>query len=190
MGRDGKAARFEELLIPHLDSAYNLARWLSRDDHDAQDIVQEAFARAFRYFDSYQPGNARAWLLKIVRNSYYSWLSKRQGEPVLTAFDPSCEPAWLAESADAPWPQPPESPESLLQKLDDVTRVREGLAGLADNYREVMVLREIEGLSYREIADVAEIPIGTVMSRLARARKQLQQDLAGHAQGQEVCDEL
>ncbi len=158
---------FEQTLLPHLDAAYNLARWLLRHDHDAQDAVQDAFLRAYRGFDRFRGGDGRAWLLTIVRNVCFSRLreNRRAGEP--EAFDEDSHGATIApaELNAAAWR---ETREELLQQALD---------RLPPEFREVIVLHEIEGLAYREIADVVGIPIGTVMSRLARARQKLQTEL-------------
>ncbi len=155
-------------MLPHLDAAYNLARWLTRNGHDAEDVVQEAFLRALRFFGGFHGGNARAWLLAIVRNTCYDWLRRHRPSEVSTPFDEEVHGA-----AD----QSP-TPEDLLIEQADRLRLREALETLPVAWREVLILRELEGLSYREIADVAGIKMGTVMSRLARARSGLQQQLA------------
>lgn len=149
----------------HLDAAYNLARWLTRDERDAEDVVQEACLRAFRFHATFHGGNARAWLLAIVRNTYYTWLAKRrtQGEQVefndeVMAAGPDADDAGV---------------EKLLEQADTRELVRRALAQLPPEFREVIVLRELEDLSYREIAEIAQVPLGTVMSRLARARRHM-----------------
>jgi len=167
-GEKGALPSFELLLLPHLTAAYNLARWLTRNDHDAEDVVQEAYLRAFKSFDGFLGGNGRAWLLTIVRNTCYTWLQQNRPNRLDTVFDeelhnPECE---------AP------SPETVLLRRANSELVKKAVEELALEFREVVILRELEGLSYKEIAAVAHIPIGTVMSRLARARNQLQQRLA------------
>jgi RNA polymerase sigma-70 factor, ECF subfamily len=160
-----KLARFEAVILPHLDAAYNLARWLTRHDHNAEDVVQEASVRAYQYFDRFQGDAGRAWLLRIVRNTCYTWLKKnRPHQSAVSLDDASLEVASSAGAPDA-------------QALADVHRelVEGALTELAPDLREVIVLREMEQLSYKEIAVVAEVPLGTVMSRLARARQQLHQ---------------
>ena len=158
---------FEEALLPHLNAAYNLARWLTRNDRDAEDVTQEAYLRAFRHFGSFKGGDARPWLLAIVRNTYYTWL--RHNRPaVRTGFDEENCPE-MPDYSD---------PEMLLLREADKHMLRRALEKLPDDFREVLVLREFEELSYKQIADVVEIPLGTVMSRLARARKRLGQLLA------------
>ena len=164
LDEDRRRGRFEAAILPHLDAAYNLARWLTRHDDDAEDVVQTACLRALRFFDGFQGGNARAWLLTIVRNSFYSWLQQRnRGHEIADPFD---EDVHSAESGAA-------DPEAELLRQADSRLLRQGFESLPLPYREVMVLRELEGLSYKEIAAIAGIPIGTVMSRLARARQQL-----------------
>jgi RNA polymerase sigma-70 factor (ECF subfamily) len=166
-----RLGRFEETVLPHLDAAYNLARWLARDEHDAEDLVQEAYLRAFRFFDSYRGGNSRAWILRIVRNTFYTWLQQRTRQPIAaiddTTDDLECEMC---------------DPETIALAGADQQLLRQALEDLPAEFREVMVLRELEGLSYKEISAVAGVPMGTVMSRLARARKHLQMRLAGRMQ--------
>lgn len=161
---DRRRGRFEAAVLPHLGAAYNLARWLARHDDDAEDVVQTACLRALRFFDGFQGGNARSWLLAIVRNTFYSRVASRREEERAAPFD---EEIHSVEQAGA-------DPEAALLRQADGELLRQGFAALPAPFREVMVLREIEGLSYKEIAVVAGIPIGTVMSRLARARGQLQ----------------
>jgi RNA polymerase sigma-70 factor (ECF subfamily) len=160
-------ARFEQALLPHLGAAYNLARWLTRDDHDAEDVVQEAFLRALKFFGGFHGADGRAWLLAIVRNACYTWLQKKRARGPETAFDEEIHGA-ETEALD---------PATLLLQKEDQQSVRQAVEELPVELREVVVLRELEGLSYKEIAAVADIPLGTVMSRLARARERLQQRL-------------
>jgi RNA polymerase sigma factor (sigma-70 family) len=162
----GKLVQFEQTVLSHLDAAYNLARWLTRDEEDAQDVVQEAFLRAFQYFDGFHGGDSRAWLLTIVRHTSYSWMHKNHPRE-LVPFD---EELFDLESEA--------SPEEMLLESIDQQALRKALEELPLEFREVMILRELEEFSYKEIAQIAGIPIGTVMSRLARARKQLQQRLS------------
>ncbi len=154
-------ADFERTFLPHLDSAYNLARWLVRSDHDAEDVVQEAYLRALRFAGGFRGGDARAWILKIVRNTAYSWLERNRAVDPPAEFDE-------AEHADAG----PGIEAELLRKAD-AAMLTAALEALPTEFREVVVMRDIEGLSYKEIAETAEIPVGTVMSRLARARHKL-----------------
>jgi RNA polymerase sigma-70 factor (ECF subfamily) len=160
---------FEQAVLPHLDAAYNLARWLTRNEQDAEDVVQEAYLRAFRFFAGFHGGDARAWLLKIVRNTCYTWLHANRPLQDATKFDENLFP--------------PDSralnPEEVVLQNDSGTLVRKALGKLAPNYREVLVLRELEGMSYREIADITGMPVGTVMSSLSRARGRLRQALTG-----------
>ena len=158
-------------MLPHLDAAHNLARWLTGNPHDAEDVTQEACLRALTFFDSFRGEDGRAWLLAIVRNTCYDWLQKRRRHSPLTS-----EPDELDVAADtAP------GPEAQLLRNADQQLVRESLEGLPAEYREVLVLRELEGMSYKQIARIADVPIGTIMSRLARGRKRLESLLAAAA---------
>jgi RNA polymerase sigma-70 factor (ECF subfamily) len=157
-------SNFEQAVAPHMDAAYNLARWLTRNDDDASDVAQESLLRALRFFDGFRGGAFRPWLLAIVRNTYLTWIRKNQPQALKPLEDD-------AQSAGA-------NPEELLLERVDGDRLRQALDELPREYREVIVLREMEELSYKEIADIAGIPIGTVMSRLARARRRLQQAVA------------
>jgi RNA polymerase sigma factor (sigma-70 family) len=158
---------FDQAVLPHLDAAYNLARWLTRNNQDAEDVTQEACLRAFKYWKGFSGRDSRSWLLAIVRNTFYSWLRQRSDQPVLTED---------GEMDDTAGRTP--DPESALIRNVDRNTLRAALEDLAVEFREAIVLREMEGLSYKEIADIAGVPIGTVMSRLARARKRLQIYLA------------
>jgi RNA polymerase sigma-70 factor, ECF subfamily len=151
---------FEDVILPHLDAAYRLARWLIRNEHDAEDVVQEASLRAFRYFKTFSGGNGRAWFLRIVRNTCFSWRGQSANLP-MDLFDEE-QHSGTQLTAD---------PEALLLHAADASLVDNTLRILPDRFRELLVLRELEGLSYRELADVLEIPIGTVMSGLSRARQ-------------------
>jgi RNA polymerase sigma-70 factor, ECF subfamily len=162
-----KLARFEQCMMPHMAAAYNLARWLAGNEPDAQDVVQEAFLRGFKFFGGFRGGDSRAWLLRIVRNSFYDWLRKQRRTKLETPFDEQVHEA----AAVSPGPD-----AALLAKADK-EMVNQAIEALPVEYREVLVLRELEGLAYKEIADIAALPIGTVMSRLARAREQLRQAL-------------
>ncbi len=170
---------FEEAALPHLRAAYNLARWLTRDETDAEDVVQEAYLRAFKHFGSFHGGDGRPWLLAIVRNTAYTWMQHNRLPELTIPLDDALHEI---ESKDL-------NPEALLLQSADTQMVRQTLEELPAEFREVIVLRDLEGLSYNQIADVAEIPIGTVMSRLARARKRLQQSLAGRG-NKETLGEL
>ena len=159
---------FEKTVLPHLDAAYNLARWLAGNDHDAQDVTQEASMRAFRFFGNFRGDNPRAWLLTIVRNTFYTWLSKnRPAEKTVELNDEALEIEDVSLNAEA-----------AQSRFADADAVRRAIAELPTEFREVVVLREMEGFSYKEIAELTEVPIGTVMSRIARARKLLQKRLA------------
>jgi RNA polymerase sigma factor (sigma-70 family) len=163
-----KLALFEQTVIPHISAAYNLARWLTRNGNDAEDLVQEAYLRAFRSFDTFQGQDGRAWLLAVVRNTCFTWLRKKAGQPTVE-FDEQMHSA-ADESPNA---------ESVLLNQAALGSLQDCLEALPLEFREAIVLRELEELSYKEIADIAGVPIGTVMSRLARARKRLQECLAG-----------
>lgn len=154
---------FEEAVLPHLDAAYNLARWLTRNEDDAQDVVQEAYLRALKFFGGFRGSDARAWLLTIVRNTCYTWVKRKRSSQVSGDFDE----AVYAKESDTP------DPETVQMMKARSQMVTEAIEELPIEFREVVVLREVEELSYKEIAAVTGIPIGTVMSRLARARKRL-----------------
>jgi RNA polymerase sigma-70 factor (ECF subfamily) len=164
--------RFERALLPHLDAAYNLARWLTRSDHDAEDLVQSAYLRALKFFGTYNEANGRAWLLTIVRNGCYTWLRQKRTRGATAAFDEEIH----VGGTD------PIDPEKQLLSEDRKQSVRRAVEGLPPDLREVVVLRELEGLSYKEIAAIAEVPMGTVMSRLSRARERLRQSLGDCAE--------
>lgn len=161
-------ARFQRDIVSQLDAAYNFARFLSRDPDAAQDIVQEAFLRAYRSFGGYQGGDPRAWIFAIVRNCYHDWLLERRRKARLE-IDASAAPDGTGQPLED-IASDEDDPETALLRRSDAGRVRAVLAGLPRPIREILVLREIEGLSYRQIAEIAALPIGTVMSRLARAR--------------------
>ena len=163
MDEQDKLARFEQSIMPHMDAAYNLARWLTGSDTDAQDVVQEGYLRAFRFFHGFRGGNSRAWMLRIVRNVFYDWLKKNRDEKVATPFDEELHDGPVEENV----------PETLLLEKVDYDALRQAIGELPVEFREILVLRELEGLSYKEIADTADLAIGTVMSRLARARNHL-----------------
>jgi RNA polymerase sigma-70 factor, ECF subfamily len=163
MSDDENWRRFERLALPHLDAAYNLARWLTHNDHDAQDVVQEALVRAMRYIHGLRGESARAWLLQIVRHTCFSWL--KENRPVEKVVLDDVEDAWQEMAA----PSADEPPAVAMRKADK-EQINAAIAGLPVAYREVLVLRELEDFSYAEIAQIADIPVGTVMSRLSRAR--------------------
>ena len=163
-------ARFESAVLPHLDAAYTLARYLMRNEQDAQDVVQDAFLRALEHFHSFRgegETSARAWLLTIVRNSAYSWQRRHRGDGLTTEFDETQHSDAVAD----------DNPEGALLHSDAKEALTRALDRLAPEFREVIVLRELEGLSYKEISAVAGVPVGTVMSRLSRARTRLQEAL-------------
>lgn len=157
-------ARFEAIMLPHLDVAYGLARVLVRDDHDAEDLVQDAYLRAVRHFDGFRGGDPRAWLLTIVRRTCYTWLKRRRTQPAPAEFDEEMHSGELGA----------DDPEALMLHGDLRETLSRAVAALPTEFREVLLLRDVQGLSYREIAEVVGVPIGTVMSRLARARRRLQ----------------
>jgi RNA polymerase sigma-70 factor (ECF subfamily) len=167
LGGQDKLARFEQVILPHLDAAYNLARWLTRNEDDARDMVQEASLRAFKFFDGFHGGDARAWLLATVRNTCYTWLQQNRRSRTTTVFDEEIHTV----DEDAM------NPSALALKSGDARLLRESLEQLPDEFREVIVLRDLEEMSYKEIADVIDAPLGTVMSRLARARGKLKEIL-------------
>jgi RNA polymerase sigma-70 factor, ECF subfamily len=162
-----RRSRFESVVLPHLDAAYALARWLTRNDTDAADVVQEAMLRAFRYFDSYREGDAKSWVLRIVRRTCYSWLERNRPADFVSL---DAEPE-LDEDITAPGPA--SNAEALLQSRSDLRRLDALIEALPAPLREVIVLRELNELGYREIAEVVGAPVGTVMSRLHRARSAL-----------------
>ena len=159
---------FEAVMLPHLDAAHNLARWLLRNEQDAQDVVQEAFLRAFKSFGGFHGSNGRAWLLTIVRNTPYTLLKKNRVADLTTTFDEEIHTAGH-ESV---------SPATILEHSENAELIKEAMDELPAEFREILALRHQEGLSYKEIADIAQIPPGTVMSRLARARAKLREYLA------------
>ena len=169
-----RRSRFESVVLPHLDSAYALARWLTRNDADAADVVQEAALRAFRYFDTYREGDAKSWMLRIVRRTCYSWLERNRPGDVL----PLDEEEVLDEEVLSA-PGAVSNTESLLQNRSDLRRLDVLIEALPAPLREVIVLRELQELGYREIGEIIGVPIGTVMSRLHRARSALRRAWEG-----------
>jgi len=160
-------ARFEQIVMPHMDAAYNLARWLVRNPQDAQDIVQESYLRAYKFFPGFQGGDARAWLLKIVRNTSYSFFEKNRPASQTEEFD---EKVHTGNAA-------PVDAEATMMRMAENRMLRAALEELPVNFREILILRELEGLSYKEIAEAVNVPIGTVMSSLARGRERLREAL-------------
>src|SRR5881396_3109390 len=166
--QEHELASFEETMLPHMDAAHNLARWLLHNEQDAQDVVQEAYLRAFKSFGGFHGSNGRAWLLTIVRNTSYTLLKKNRAVDLTTPFDEEIH-ATGHDSA---------SPAAILEHSEDAKLIKEAMDQLPTEFREILALRHQEGLSYKEIADIAQIPPGTVMSRLARARTKLKEYLA------------
>ncbi len=164
--------RFATVVLPYLGDAYALARWLARNDSDAEDIVQEACLRAYRGIAGFGNINPRGWVLSIVRNTAYTWLKKHR-DPKVIAVDNVED----VEQAGADWDLGPTSPETALIEQADAARLESAIAALPTEFRETLVLRDLEGLDYRTIAAVTGVPIGTVMSRLARARRRLMAQL-------------
>ncbi|HTC35859.1 MAG TPA: sigma-70 family RNA polymerase sigma factor [Bryobacteraceae bacterium] len=162
-----KRSRFELMVVPHLAAAYNLARWLTRNDHDAEDVVQESYLRAYRFFDGFHGADGRAWILAIVRNACYTWLQQNRRKPL----------AIEDETLEVEDPRP--DPEALHLGAVDQQLLRKAIEELPEEFREAIILRELEGMSYKEIGAITGVPIGTVMSRLARARQRLEKTLAG-----------
>ena len=173
----GNASPFEELFLPYLDAAYNLARWLVSGDQDAQDIVQEAYVRAFKGFPGFRGDNPRAWLLTIVRNTTYTWIKRHATDDKLIPFDEESHVV------------PVETAPSEVSQEKRREQLEEALSRLPTEFREVLVLFEFEGWSYKEMADALHVPLGTIMSRLSRARRRLQQELDQFQPG-EIDDEL
>jgi RNA polymerase sigma-70 factor (ECF subfamily) len=167
MFEQNRLPNFEQTVLPHLDAAYNLARWLTRNEQDAQDVVQEAYLRALRFSHSFRGGDARAWLLRIVRNTFYTWVQANRRMQDAAEFD---ENLFTPDS-------PALNAEEILLQNDSAALVRQALEKLPAKFREVLILRELEGMSYREIADITGMPTGTVMSSLSRARDRLRQVL-------------
>jgi RNA polymerase sigma-70 factor (ECF subfamily) len=164
---------FQEIILPHLDAAHNLARWLTRNDVDAQDVVQESYLRAFRFFDSYKGGDSKAWLLAIVRNTSHTWRRRQNRETEAVPFD---------EAAHSGEGRAPNQEESLVRG-EKIGVLKGCIEALPIDFREVLIMRELEEMSYQEIAEVTALPLGTVMSRLSRARKRLEECAANRAMG-------
>lgn len=164
-----RSRRFQQLALPHLDAAYNLARWLSGNAGDADDVVQEAFVRAFRFFDTFRGENARPWLLAIVRRTWYTEWRRRANSLEVAPFDDEFDETSAFEETCSTYADP----QTLLMQGEHARLVHEALERLPVEFREVLILRELEDMSYRDIAVIADLPIGTVMSRLARGRRKL-----------------
>jgi RNA polymerase sigma-70 factor (ECF subfamily) len=172
MNLESRLARFERTVLAHLDAAYNLARWLVGEDAGAEDAVQDASLKALRFFDDCEGTATRAWFMAIVRNACYDWMRERRPRALEEEFDEDLHGAALSA----------ESPEAIVLRESDARWVRAGIAALPVEFREVVVLRELEGLSYKEIGAIVKIPIGTVMSRLARGRDLLARTLVAQSQ--------
>jgi RNA polymerase sigma factor (sigma-70 family) len=173
LGSEDDQARFRSVVVPHLSDAYALARWLTGDRADAEDVVQEACLRAFRAIGTFAGVNSRAWVLTIVRHAAYTWLGKNRSAALVMVDDLEAVEQREAGRGAAPPEAAPQTPESALIAKADAARLEKAIAELPVPFRETLVLRDIQGLDYREIADVTKVPIGTVMSRLARARRRL-----------------
>ena len=167
MQEKDRRAEFDRVALPHIDAAYNLARWLTRHDQDAEDIVQEAYLRAFQFFRSFEGDTGRPWMLQIVRNTCYTFLAKERDREPAPATDQTLRAVASIEA----------DPATVLEQGEDVQQLMQAIDGLPVEYREVILLRELEELSYKEIAKIVGIPLGTVMSRLARAREKLHEVL-------------
>jgi RNA polymerase sigma-70 factor (ECF subfamily) len=174
MTASSKEQSFQTMMLPHLDSAFNLARWLARSNPDAEDIVQEAYLRAFKFFDSFHGEDGRAWLLGIVRNTFYTWYQQNKTQASSTQFEEELHSIQINDAAK----HKDGNPETLLIQKDSQRQIHQALKALPVEFREVMVMRELEDLTYKQIAGIIGIPIGTVMSRLGRGRKQLAEILA------------
>lgn len=166
--QDDRRRRFELLALPHLDAAYNFARWLAGNTADAEDVVQDAYLRAFRYFDAYRGGDFRVWLLRILRNSFVDWVKENRGRRLV--FHADAPTGTTADTEEVVWTDSPRDPEALLLEQLDGEALNRIMKELPADYREMLLLREVEDLSYKEIVEVTAMPIGTVMSRLSRAR--------------------
>lgn len=173
------SGNFEQAVLPHLDAAYNLVRWLMRREHDAEDVVQEAYLRAYNAFRKFHGGDPRCWLLTIVRNTCYTWLTRNHERAPATSFDEA-----LHDVASSAY-----DPQLILEQQTDSKGLRRAIEALPVESREVLVLREMEGLSYQEVAAISGLPVGTVMSRLSRARRRLAQALGARPR-KEAANEL
>jgi RNA polymerase sigma-70 factor (ECF subfamily) len=168
-----KLAEFEKTIVPHLKAAYNLARWLTRNPNEAEDLVQESYLKAFRFFDGFEGGDGRAWVMAIVRNTCFTWLRRNKANAIGDVFD---------EQLHSDFDHSVTAEESLLERVD-----LECLLGCIEvlplEYREAVVMRELQELSYKQIAEITCVPIGTVMSRLSRGRKRLEECVTKKAGG-------
>jgi len=180
--RDGDRERFERVMLPHLDAAYRLARCLTRDDELSQDAVQEAYLRALRYFGSLRDDDARPWLLRIVRHACYDLLRREQPAGSTEEFDEETHSGNAAQAAVVV--ALPVNPETAAIERADGQFIRDCLASLPEEFREMLMLREVDGCSYKEIASLLGVPIGTVMSRLSRGRRMLLHRIGERGRGQ------
>jgi len=174
-----KETRFEQIILPYLGDAYNLARWMTRNPEDAKDIVQEAMIRAFRFFSGFHDGSAKAWLLTIVRNTGYTWLRQHRSHDIDTVLQ--------EEALEIPEQSP--GPEAQMVQSANQELLRKALERIPLEFREIVILRDLEGFSYKEMVEITGLPIGTVMSRLSRARSRLQREVMDRG-GKEVEREL
>ena len=170
--------QFEQLFLPFLDAAYNLARWIVRDEQDSQDVVQEAYLRAFKGFHGFRGGNSKAWFLTIVRNTAYTWLSRRGSDEKLVPYEEEKHADIIMFDRAAA--------EMVSEQRKE--ELRNALERLPAEFREIIVLYEFDGLSYKELALALGVPIGTVMSRLSRARRRLQQEFSHRRSGEAVSE--
>jgi RNA polymerase sigma factor (sigma-70 family) len=177
MPGDQPRASFESIVAPFLADAFALARWLSKDRADAEDILQDACLRAYRAIDSYSGGNARAWVLTIVRHTAYSWLNKTRSSPLVSIDDLNFDERISVEVGGHQNASNETTPETQLIAKADAAQLEKAIAALPLEFRETLVLRDVQGLEYREIAQVTGVPLGTVMSRLARARRRLMHEI-------------
>jgi len=173
MNETAKLALFEQTIVPHMNAAYNIALWLTRNAHDAEDVVQEAYLRAFRFFGGFSGNDGKAWLLTIVRNTCLTWLRREHAAGSAVMFD---------EQTHSP-DREKTNPEVMLLGKSNLGQLRECVEELPLDYREIVVLRELDELSYREISEIAGIPVGTVMSRLSRGRKRLEDCVSARING-------
>lgn len=172
-----KPKRFDDIIAVHINAAYNLARWLTKNDHDAEDVVQESFVRAYQFYGGFRGGDSRAWLMRIVRNTCYTWLDKNKAA---RQVEFNCDEHINAASDDP-------TPEAVLLRNIESQILKAAIEQLPPEFREILILRDLEDLSYKEIAEIVSIPIGTVMSRLARARKRVAHSISAE---QELTNEL
>jgi len=176
LGDTESGTTFEAVVLKHLDAAHNLARWLTRDPHDAEDVVQQACLRAFRYFNGFRGDNGRAWLLAIVRNTFHTWLTQNRQDHTSVEYDEASIGLEQVEASREDHLHGTD-PEKLVLRAADQRLVEAAMLQLPAEFREILVLRELEELSYKEIAEIVGVPLGTVMSRLSRARARLRVEI-------------